>query len=435
MDFTILVVDDELEVCLSLCEILEDRNCRAIYETNPGNVISRLEECPADLIIMDIRMPGIGGIDLLRMMKRKNQSIPVIIISGHATIENAVTAMKYGALNVFTKPLEIRDLMDEIEKIKKIAPLRSNAENDSAIITADPVIKKVLSLVERAAPTDATVLITGESGTGKEMIAKRIQKYSQRKNNPYIKINCAAIPETLLESEMFGHEKGAFTDAKNMKNGLFEIAAGGTIFLDEIGDMSVKTQAKMLRVLQEKQFTRIGGTEPIATDCRVIAATNKDLNQAIIEKKFREDLFYRLSVIHLALPPLRDRPDDVPLLLNHFLKYFSSVYNKKVKDFSPEVKAMLLRHDWPGNIRELKNFVERSVIFSTHSVITFDDIPDQYKSVSGMNIDLEDEVNEKAKEVILQALQLSDGKKKEAARLLKIDRKTLYNRMKKYNIT
>ena len=299
-------------------------------------------------------------------------------------------------------------------------------------------MKRILDLVHKAAPTDATVLITGESGTGKELIANTLHSLSPRKKMPYVKVNCAAIPETLLESEIFGHEKGAFTDAKSTKKGLFETAHGGTLFLDEIGDMSLNTQAKMLRILQEQQFTRVGGTEPIHADCRLIAATNKDLTLSIREGRFREDLFYRLSVIHLDLPPLRERREDILPLAEYFLSFFKQVYGKEIEKIGPEICSLLKKHNWPGNIRELKNFIERSVIFSSGSTIDISIIPDQYKiletSVQIETGDFAEQYENKGKEILLEALKKSNWVKQDAARLLRIDRKTLYNRMKKFNI-
>lgn len=441
---TILIVDDELELCLSLKELLCDEGFYCEYETDPREVLPLIEKRDIGLVLLDIRMPEIGGIDLLKILKSRFPDLPVIIISGHATVDTAVRAMKYGAVNLFTKPLDIDGLIGEIRRITGSITAKRSVPGNDKLITHSPVMQKILDLVQKAAPTDATVLITGESGTGKELIAGILHRMSPRNPAPYIRVNCAAIPETLLESEVFGYEQGAFTDAKQRKQGYFEAAGGGTIFLDEIGDMSLHTQAKILRVLQERQFTRVGGTELIESDVRVIAATNKDLRTCIEEGSFREDLFYRLTVINLHLPPLRERTEDIIPLAEYYLNYFNSVYEKKITGIDSVVRSFLLEHNWPGNIRELKNFIERAVIFCTGNMIRIDTIPDQYREIGrtterpggenrGEN-DLAERYRYQGKEVILEALEKTRGVKKQAAELLKIDRKTLYNRMKRFNI-
>jgi two-component system, NtrC family, response regulator AtoC len=438
MSKNVLIVDDEIEICLSLKELLEANNYSALYTTEPERALELLQNNRVDLVLVDIRMPKLGGIDLLKLIKSRFSSIPVIIISGHATIDTAVKAMKYGACNLFTKPIEFEALLHEIQNLLSTEAVKDRMPKADKLISQSSEIRKLLDLVHKAAPTDATVLITGESGTGKELIANTLHSLSPRNDMPYVKVNCAAIPETLLESEIFGHEKGAFTDAKTTKKGLFETAHGGTLFLDEIGDMSLNTQAKMLRILQEQQFTRVGGREPIRADCRLVAATNKDLTASINRGGFREDLFYRLSVIHLELPPLRDRREDIIPLAEYFLSFFNQVYRKDIQKISPEVRSLLERHSWPGNIRELKNFIERSVIFSSGSEIDISIIPDQYKFFNSTGKidtgDFAEQYENKGKEIILEALKKSNWVKQDAARLLRIDRKTLYNRMKKFNI-
>ena len=446
---TILIVDDELELCLSLKELLCDEGFSCEYQTDPREVLPFIEKNDIGIVLLDIRMPGIGGIDLLKLLKSRFPDLPVIIISGHATVDTAVRAMKYGAVNLFTKPLDIDSLVTEIRRITGSLRSKRSVPDSDKLVTHSPVMRKILDLVQKAAPTDATVLITGESGTGKELIAGILHRMSPRNSAPYIRVNCAAIPETLLESEIFGYEQGAFTDAKQRKQGYFEAAGGGTIFLDEIGDMSLHTQAKMLRVLQERQFTRVGGTELIESDVRVIAATNKDLRACIESGYFREDLFYRLTVINLHLPPLRERSEDILPLAEYFLDYFDSVYGKNIGGIDSSMRSFLLGHDWPGNIRELKNFIERAVIFCTGEVISIDTVPDQYRAIGRSKEtlapgeadedrrgkeDLAERYRYQGKEVILEALQKTKGVKTKAAELLKIDRKTLYNRMKRFNI-
>ncbi len=436
MDFKILIIDDEIEVCRSLCELLTSRGYTVLYETNPKKTLSLLNEHPVDLILMDLRMPEMGGMDLLKEIRIYRPDVAVIVISGFATIETAVRAMKYGALNIYPKPIKIPLLLKEIEKIRKSFEQKNTIPQESSLIMKDPLMTRILSLVKTAAPTEAPVLITGESGTGKELIANTIHSLSKRKNGPFLKINCASIPDTLLESEMFGYERGAFTDAKETKKGLFELADGGTIFLDEIGNMSLQMQAKMLRVLQDGKFIRLGGTHFLSANSRIIAATNLDLNEAIKTKTFREDLYYRLAVINIHVPPLRDRKQDIFPLAEHFLLYFSSVYGKKIKYLSPPVKSILLQHSWPGNVRELKNFIERAVIFTQGEQIEMDVVPDQYRNlVEKQEKDaLSKRIEDTARDIILEALSQTNGVKQDAARLLRIDRKTLYNRMKKLNL-
>ena len=304
MRFTILIVDDESEVCLSLAEVLQSKGYQTLHEDNPLKVLALLGQESVDLILMDVRMPVLGGIDLLKIIRKTHPLLPVIMISGYASVESAVRAMKYGALNFFAKPVQLSELLQEIHHLERSVRIkRPVMTSTDTIVTGNAKMDEVLSLVEKAAPTEASVIVIGESGTGKELIADLLHHASKRNHNAYIKVNCAAIPDNLLESEMFGHEKGAFTDAQSQQKGKIELADGGTIFFDEIGDMSLQTQAKMLRVLQEKHFTRLGGSVPIRADFRIIAATNKSIEGMIAQGSFREDLYYRLSVITLKLPP------------------------------------------------------------------------------------------------------------------------------------
>jgi len=438
MPFTALIVDDELEVCLSLGEILRSKGYGALHVDDPQQVLPLLGRERIDLVIMDVRMPAIGGIDLLKLVRERFATLPIIMISGYASIENAVRAMKYGALNFYAKPIQLSDLMREIRHLERSSQHKLATTDRETIATQDPRMKEVLALVAKASPTEASVIITGESGTGKELIADMLHHGSRRSGKAYIKVNCAAIPDTLLESEMFGHEKGAFTDALIQQKGKIELADGGTIFFDEIGDMSLSTQAKMLRVLQEKHFSRLGGSEPIKADFRIIAATNRDLDLMIKEGTFREDLFYRLSVITLHLPPLRERRGDIVPLAHQFVERFNRVYSKEVSEISERTAGVLQRHSWPGNVRELKNIIERAVIFCDGDTIDLRDLPEQYRMVdlaaSSAGEELTEFAAKSARAVILEALQQSGGVKGEAARLLNITRKTLYNRMKRLNL-
>ena len=435
MQSTVFIVDDETEVCLSLKEIIESCGYRVLYCTDPRQALEILRKHQINLILLDIRMPYLGGVDLLKQLKQVYNCIPVIVISGHATVENAVKVMRFGALNLYTKPIQSSVLMQEINQITSTYPARHHLPAVSSLIAESQEMKNLLALVRKAAPTDATVLITGESGTGKELIASTLHHLSPRSSHPYIRINCAAIPETLLESEMFGYEKGAFTDARELRRGKFECAKGGSIFLDEIGDMSLHTQAKMLRVLEEKKFTRLGGSELLDPNFRIITASNKLLPQLIEEGEFREDLFYRINVVEIDVPPLRKRKQDILPLIEYYLHYFNKAYGKEIEGISAELREVLLRHDWPGNIRELKNFIERAVIFSSTNILEAGSIPHQYKiymnGTPAPPEELNNRYNALARGIIIEALTKANGKKAEAARLLKITRKTLYNRMKK----
>ena len=439
MAFSILVVDDELEVCLSLTEILAKRGFEAAYEVDPQKVLERLRDKPCDLAIVDIRMPALGGIDLLRQIKGQIRDVQVIIISGHATVENAVLAMKYGALNLYTKPIRLQDLLGEIQQLSDSAGSRHELTDQTRLVTRDREMRRVLAQIEKVAPTDASVLLTGESGTGKDLLADTLHRLSRRRDRPYLKINCAAIPESLLESEMFGHEKGAFTDARESKAGKLEAADGGTVFFDEIGDMSAPVQAKMLRVMQDKEFSRVGSPRVLKVDCRFVAATNKDLAGMIRDGLFREDLYYRLSVVALHIPPLRERSGDVAQLAQYFLDLFCASYGKSVRGFSREVAEFLAEHDWPGNVRELKNCIERAVIFADSDTIELDTISFQHKDALARRPRARESLGERygsrGREVILQALDEAQGVKSRAAALLEIDRKTLYNRMKRLGLS
>jgi len=437
MRFTILIVDDEREVCLSLAEVLQSKGYQTLHEDNPLKVLALLGRESIDLILMDVRMPVLGGIDLLKIIRKTHPLLPVIMISGYASVESAVRAMKYGALNFFAKPVQLSELLQEIHHLERSVRIKRPVSRTDTIVTGNAKMGEVLSLVEKAAPTEASVIVIGESGTGKELVADLLHHASKRNHNAYIKVNCAAIPDSLLESEMFGHEKGAFTDAQSQQKGKIELADGGTIFFDEIGDMSLQTQAKMLRVLQEKHFTRLGGSVLIRADFRIIAATNKSVEGMIAQGSFREDLYYRLSVITLKLPPLRERREDIVPLALHFMGEFNHVYGKNALGISDRVTETLEKHSWPGNVRELKNIIERAVIFCETDLIEPRDLPEQYRivdqSAAGFEA-LKEFSTEKARAVIREALRQTNGIKGEAARLLKVTRKTLYNRMKRLNL-
>ena len=436
MDFNILIVDDEVEMCLSLAELFESRGYRAQYATGTVDAGAVLERESFDLILLDIRMPDGNGVDFLNTLKTRDSPTSVIMISAFASVDNVVKAMKYGAVNFYSKPIDMPALLEEISLISAGKNSASDSgEGLSAILTRTPGMEEIFTLIEKAAPTDVPVIITGESGTGKELAANSIHACSSRKGSPFIKLNCAAIPETLMESELFGHERGAFTDARERRKGKFEQASGGTIFFDEIGELNSGTQAKLLRVLQEKEFERLGGSEIISTNVRVLAATNKNLREVVKQGSFREDLYYRLSVITLELPPLRERLDDVPVLTDYFLKFFNKRYNKNIDGVDEKTRRLFSSHDWPGNIRELKNCLERAVIFCEGKSIGLSDLPKQYteavleRTITGTV--LVEATDNLTRELIQDALDRSGGQKQLAAEILNIHRKTLYNKMKK----
>ncbi|OQY32366.1 MAG: hypothetical protein B6241_11075 [Spirochaetaceae bacterium 4572_59] len=437
MSKRILIVDDEEQLCVSLSRLLKARGYDPVYTVRPEMALSLLKQKPADLVITDLKMPGLSGIDLIREIRIRFREIPILMVSGYASVNNVVQAMRYGALNFFEKPVRFTELIKDIDALFP--------EEDKGFRTKAPMLslssfnKKMqdkIIMLNKAAPTDAPVLITGESGTGKELAASIIHSQSSQHKGPFIKINCAAIPDSLLESELFGHEKGAFTDAVDSRPGKFEIAEGGTIFLDEIGEMSIKTQAKLLRVLQEKEYERVGSHTIRKMDVRIVAATNKEMHEQIKKGNFREDLFYRLSVIQIELPALKERCEDILPLFYQFLEEFCLKYNKQITGMDLETKTLFLGHHWPGNVRELRNTVERMVIFCDQNVLTADLLPEQYKRYpfEENSIPLRYVSDSISREIILEALDKTGGSRSRSAELLGISRRTLYNKMKKLSI-
>lgn len=379
---TILIVDDEESICQSLGGILADDGYEIMTAASGEEALKIVGEEPPSLVLLDIWLPGIDGIETLKIIKSEHPETRVVMMSGHGTIETAVKATKLGAFDFIEKPLSL----DKVLLVVNHALDMTRLEEENILLkqkvsheyeltgTSEPImdLKETISLV---APTNAWILIMGENGTGKELVARSIHKQSKRVHKPFIEVNCAAIPEELIESELFGHEKGAFTGATEKKRGKFDLAHEGTLFLDEVADMSLKAQAKILRILQEKKYERVGGTKVVATDVRVLAATNKDLEKEMEAGRFRQDLFYRLNVIPLRVPPLRDRKEDMPLLVKRFLKDFAVKEGETEKTINNDGMAMLMQHDWPGNVRELKNIVERLVIMKAGNVIDGNDIP------------------------------------------------------------
>lgn len=438
MDFSILIVDDEIDQCASLAEILDEEGYRTYYTDKPLETIPILERNTIDLIILDLRMPEISGIDLLKRIRVHNPNIIVLILTAYPSIETAVLSMKFGAVNFYEKPPNIDALLKEIGEFANRTSEGSVSEpgRSERIVTASTAMHGIIREAGKAAATNAPVLVTGETGTGKELITDYLHAHGNRSSRPLVKVNCAALPDTLLESELFGHEKGAFTGAVSRRQGKFEIADGGTVFLDEIGDMSLTAQAKILRVLQECTFERVGGTQTIRTDIRIVAATNKDLAALIEDGTFRGDLYYRLCVIPLHIPPLRDRPGDIEELIDHFIGVFNTKYRRKILGVEPRTREILLAHTWPGNVRELKNCIERAVIFCEGKNISMEDLPSQYQNLQSGDLGkhLETDVRRLNRKMILEALEKSDGQKGRAAEMLNITRRTLYNRMRKLGL-
>ena len=449
---TILVVDDNLAHRTMLKTLLSGWGY-AVAEAEDGSAaITRVHEKPFDLILMDVRMVKISGLEALAEIKKFNPAIPVMIMTAYASVETAVEALKKGAYDYLTKPLDFDELRLAMERAMEHSQLKeenrllrerlSNRFDRRNLIGRSQTMTSLLETVAQVAPSEATVLITGESGTGKEMIAGAIHFNSFRKEGPFVKINCAAITETLLESELFGHEKGAFTGADRRKEGKFRQADDGSLFLDEVSEMSLAMQVKLLRVLQEREITRVGGNEVIKVNARIIAATNRNLLQDIAVGRFREDLYYRLNVVTLPLPPLRERREDIPLLAQHFLTRFAEMNRKTIKGFTPQAMDRLLKYAWPGNVRELMNAVERGVVLSRSEYldetelpwILSGDGPVEQLQVAPPVLSGEASLGELEKATILKTLETVEGNKSEAARRLGITRRTLHQKLKKWGM-
>ena len=447
----VLVVDDESSVREVLSDIFADNGFNVKTAVNGQDALKKIDDLHPNVVFMDIRMPEMGGIEALEIINRRGSQIPIILMTAYGSTETTIEAMKLGAFDYLMKPLNIKEVMRVLEKAVEIkeliddntsVPEKALGYKEDQMIGFSPIMQNVYKTIGRVANTSATVLIRGESGTGKELVAQAIHYNSVRKDRPFIKINCASIPENLLESELFGHERGAFTGAVGPKSGRFELANKGTLFLDEIGEMSAALQAKLLRVLQEKEFDRLGGTETIKVDVRIIAATNNDLEKSIEEGQFREDLFYRLNVVDIVLPPLRERKEDIPALLDHIVKCCNVEYDKAVTGFSNEATAMLKAYDWPGNVRELKNLCERAVLMSNGPVLTLGDLPISLKKgskrltwlseIAGESF--KDIVSEVEKEIIIKALEENNWNRSATASALKMNRSSFYSKMKELGI-
>lgn len=460
MSRKILVVDDEAAILQSLSGVLKDDGFDVVTAATGEAALEALETSEFDVVLLDIWLPGIDGLEVLRRAQTLYPNLTVIMMSGHGTIETAVKATKLGAYDFVEKPLSLDKLLVILKNAisygelnRENQRLRSAVQNEQVMVGSSTKMIELKEQIATIAPMQSWVLITGENGTGKELVARSIHENSSRRGRPFIEVNCAAIPEDLIESELFGHERGAFTGATQMKRGKFDLAHEGTLFLDEIADMSLKTQAKILRILQEQRFERVGGQQTNRVDVRVIAATNKDLREEIAAGRFREDLFYRLNVIPILVPPLRDRRDDIPSLCRHYFEFFAKKFARRVKRLSPEALAAMSAYRWPGNVRELKNTVERLSIMARKDTIEVDDLPPEIIVdtssdtldtsgliyIAGMDeatgsSNLKEARSHFEREFILEKLKENDWNISKTAQSLGIERTYLHRKMKLFKI-
>ncbi len=445
----ILVVDDEASQRELIGGFLRKQGHEVLLAGSGAEALARARETRVDLVLSDFKMPGMSGLELLRGVKAVNPEIPFILVTAYGTVETAVQAMQEGAADYLTKPLDLEELLLRIGRVSEQVRLRSAVRELQArlverhrlegIIGESGRMQEVLALVKQVAPSDATALIRGESGTGKELIARAIHFNSPRAAGPLVTLNCAALPEQLLESELFGHEKGAFTGAVAQRKGRFELADGGSIFLDEIGDLSPTLQVKLLRVLQERQFERLGATRTLTVDVRILAATHRDLERAMRDGVFREDLYYRLNVVTIQIPPLRERREDIPPLLDHFLRTFAEKNRRDIRGLTAAARDALLRYDYPGNVRELENIMERAVLLSRGQVIDVEDLPVALRPGERGPTELEahrlpDLLASIERHAIRAALERHDGVQTQAARELGISERVLRYKMRKYGL-
>jgi two-component system nitrogen regulation response regulator NtrX len=471
MSRTVLIVDDEASIRQSLTGALKDEGYKTSVAASGKEALEALRAERPDVVMLDIWMPEMDGLETLKQIKVEWPDQIVIMMSGHGTIDTAVRATKLGAFDFVEKPLSLERLLVMLQNVSGVQDLarenqalRKQLSRGRALVGESPVMKQIQALIQRVAPTTGSVLITGENGTGKEVVAHAIHSLSPRFNKPFVEINCAAIPEELIESELFGHERGAFTGATALRRGKFDLAHGGTLFLDEIGDMSLKTQAKVLRILQEQKFERVGGSQTIQVDVRVVAATNKDLKTEIQKGSFREDLFYRLNVVPFQIPPLRERKEDIPVLAKHFLKEFCASHGRSLRSLGPEALKVLGAYSWPGNVRELKNLVERVVILTAENEegqpITAAHLLSHLKdeslgvreadedtlasqrlrsdaqpsSAAGAARNLRDARQEFEKDFILKTLRENDFNVSKCAQILGVERSHLHRKIKSFGI-
>ncbi len=450
----ILIADDDAAIRALLRTFLEDEDYTVSEATTGEEALNGLQEGSHDLVLLDMRLPGMTGIDVLKQLREKQGEVPVIFMTAYGSPNIAIQASSLGAYGYITKPFELDDVLYNIDRYFERQQLKEEVRNLKAqmeprdpserIIGTSPAMNEIYQIVGRSAGSDATVLITGETGTGKELVAHVIHSYSTYRHGTLVKVNCAALPETLLESELFGHEKGAFTNAIVQRKGRFEMAHKGSIFLDEIGEMTLNTQRKLLRVLQEREFERVGGSIPIKVDTRVIAATNKNLEAEVAAGRFREDLYYRLKVIRIAMPPLRERKEDIPLLVEHFLDKHRYSQTAPPARISEEAMQVLMKHDWPGNVRELENTVQSAVVMAQGGVVTSHNIllsnfnDRQIVDVARMvheGTTLAEILGQIEKMALTEAMQSAQGDRSEAARILGLDRPVFYEKLKEFGLS
>ena len=448
---TILIVDDEKNIVSGLEEAFTLEGYSVLTAYDGKEAWDKVNTNNVDLVITDLRMPMMNGNELVERISSSYPMLPVIVLTGHGTIETAVESMRKGAVDFFTKPVDLdklflvvkkclanselqeqnKKLTEEIEKLK-------NQQKYSKIIGKSGKVASLMETINQVAPSKATVLITGESGTGKELVADAIESLSARHGKPFIKVHCASLSSTLLESELFGHEKGAFTGATSQKKGRFELADGGTLFLDEIGEIDAATQVKLLRVLQEREFERVGGEKTISVDVRVIAATNRDLKEEVRKGNFREDLYFRLAVVEINVPPLRERKEDIDLLSLSFVKEVAKENGREIDGISPHARKALFSYSWPGNIRELKNCIESAVVMAKGKTIEFDDLPSHIRGESekekAISLELPITMEEAEKALIMETISFASGNKTKAAELLGIGRKTLHRKLSEWKV-
>ncbi len=450
MQYNIVVVDDEIKQAEIIVKILEDHGYKVKGTNKPHEVIDIAKHNPLDLVITDQAMPGMDGIKLLETLSSLQDPPLVIILTGYGTISRAVEAMKKKAFDYITKPIDMERLLLIVKNALELKRLDKENRELRAIIKGEGldnivgssgIIEDIKKIIRKIAPTNSTVLITGESGTGKELVAQGIHNLSLRKNASFEAVNCAAIPDTLIESELFGYERGAFTGANTSKQGIISACNGGTLFLDEISELSLAVQAKLLRLIQNKEIKPLGSPEVVSVDIRIIAATNKSIEHEIKKGSFREDLYYRLNVIPIQLPPLRDRKTDIPMLMEHFLKKYNSIDSKHIEKINDDAVALLLKYNWPGNVRQLESVVERAVLLTEGSIISKDDLPLEIKTtpidIDKYEFDLpENGINfyELEKEILVKAMKKSDGVIAKAANLLGMSYRTLQYRLEKFGI-
>ena len=448
----ILIVDDEEQMRDLLVKVLEKSGYQVSASAEGSQALAMLEREPADLVVTDVRMPGMGGMEALRAIKELNPDIVVIIMTAFGSIDQAVQAVKDGAYDYINKPFKIEEMLLTIDKALEERRLRHEVTalrqelrtryHFESLIGKSRAMQEVFKLIEQVAGSRSTVMIYGKSGTGKELVAKAVHYNSQRSAKPFVAVNCAAIPAELLESELFGHEKGAFTGAIATKVGKFELATGGTLFLDEVGSMRLDLQAKILRALQEREVERVGGTRTIKIDVRVLAATNRDLKRAVEEGAFREDLYYRLNVVPITLPPLRQRRDDIPLLVEHFIAKYNREFNRSVKGFSAGATAALYQYEWPGNVRELENVIERAVALAQEETISLRELPldisvlgqSMIDEIQRAGLSLREARRQFDKQYILSVMEKVQWRQSEAARLLGLHRNTLLRNLQRLGI-